>query len=149
MADIKRSEWVLDEKALEKRYQRLLKRLAHEEYEKRVSHSVCKAIERKGKGKFIVCGKKSCDKQEHLNCCKAILNRGNREGEICNVVNCPIKAHKNPKVPHKESKWNQFVKEHWDDVNGDFKEKIRKLSDFYKKGDCMMKFVMMIMSSYK
>jgi hypothetical protein len=133
-------EWLLDEKSLEKRNQRLLKRIVNEEIEKCVALekekrrvAICKAIERKG-NKYVVCGKKSCGKYEHFNCCNAILRGGKRKGEVCNVVNCLIEAHKKPKATKiVHNKWNLFIHDHWNDVDGDFFTKIRKLSCLYNE----------------
>ena len=132
--------WVRDQIAELKHQNRLLKKLAHDEYEKlealeKEERKFCRAIIRRG-NEYIVCGHEQCEEHEHINRCQAVLRGGKRKGEFCNVENCPIKAHKNPNATRliKETKWNQFVKEHWDDVSGDdFKTRIRKLSCLYNE----------------
>ena len=87
-----------DEIAELKHENRQLKRMLHEEYEKRMAlekeeRKICRAIIG---NEYIVCGHKQCNISEHINCCKAILRKGMRKGEVCNIVNFPIKAHKRP-----------------------------------------------------
>ena len=71
---------------------RLLKKLDHDEYEKREAlekeeRKFCRAIIRRG-NEYILCGKKQCE--QHLHNCKAILRGGKRKGEVCNELSNQI-----------------------------------------------------------
>ena len=83
-----------DEVAELKHHNRQLKRMLHEEYEKRMAlekeeRKICRAIIKEEMNTY--CAVRSNVKNIYI-----ILRGGKRKGDVCNVVNCPIKAHKRP-----------------------------------------------------